>query len=217
MSISLRGEYWIEDGEVHIECGDAGEYNHEGYALQAACTKLCDAIGVDYNDTDELVEVIREFLDDEEHEKHEPQRERLKRWMKENQPDDVDLVDPAFNMAGDIREYAMKVWGWKWVRWSWVGTHELKREDFNQISEGFYSIIDGDGHDPDSPEVREHEIHIKVVSNGNEYCVSLGDLFDKNYSIAGITSAEMEATGMDRTRGEDQKLMPEFYRGKFGD
>ena len=47
---TIRGEYWIVDGQTHYADGDVGDINHEGYALDHLRRKIFDAVDIDPGD-----------------------------------------------------------------------------------------------------------------------------------------------------------------------
>ena len=207
-------ECWIEDGRVFVDTGGDGEYNHEGYALQHARRLLFDVLGIDNDDTLDIGEVIVDFLDEEADDGGAEDGSpwyRLQRYMQAHEPWDVHLIDPAFDRAGDIREYAMREWGWKWVRETRIATHTLTADDLKDISEGLSDL----GEDRDDPEIEE--VEIVVFSTGAYHWIPLRDLLTGNWESLQLTSPAAEALFSDQVRRADAALMPACYGGKFGD
>ena len=125
----LQGEYWITPDGVWFADGDVSDMNHSGYALDHARRLLLQQIGARDD---------KEFMDDQtfslaidramwEAEFTYPEecgvRDALLAWKNAGGCSfDEDLLAGCLEV-GDIREFAMKHWGWRWVKQMWVGTH----------------------------------------------------------------------------------------------
>jgi len=206
----IHGEYWFTDSGVWFADGDIGDFNHSGYAMDHARRLFLSEIGAD--DIDEahdeaFHEAIDELLDEEEID-GDSREERLTKLANF----DADLYAACYDLEGDVREYAMRVWGWKWCKGMWVGTHHLHKEDFDKICEGLLEAEDQDGVEiPD-----DLEVEIAVASTGKRYLVEWKEIKAENYLSVMGGETPIVPDKCAAVEAMDRESMSPFYKGKVG-
>ena len=214
----IRGEYWFYNGDVWFADGDIGDYNHSGYAIDHARRCLLSSLGaqeVDEPHDQAFEKSLTDLFEDEEIDVE--NLTLLECYLeycrqKRLEPDAL-LWNVCYDLGTDVREYAMKHWGWKWVKGMWAATHTLTRSDFKEIAEGFLEAADQEGEEMD-PDI---EVEIAVVSTGRRYDVAWKDLENDNYEVLGIAVTTANPKACDQVRKMDQQLMLPCYGGQFGD
>jgi hypothetical protein len=159
----IRGEYWIQDGQVDFADGDIGDRNHEMIARDHIFNQysdeiisLADDLEISTNfsnhygeiDTEELSRIISEI------------EEKL-----EEQGMDSKAIDPyimehlgcnrdaylILRGGGDERMYAMKYEGWIAVRGMNVELYGYDETRRQQLVHGLSEILDQEGIDESIP------------------------------------------------------------------
>lgn len=177
----IRGEYWIQGGDVTFADGDIGDMNHEAYAIQHALCLAIDYFGGETGDdldVTTLEEAVLAWAADNDvtidpDEWIDAAREELSR-----QPDSAERLE-VFNCAlghGDAREVAMRYWGWKWCRGNNIATWTFTPDDRRSIASGVDNILDSEGFDDDDEEGPDVDLSIGVGSTGKHYNMTLDDL-----------------------------------------
>lgn len=183
-SPEIRGEYWITDGDVWFADGDIGDMNHEMYALDYARRMILDFFNADSDHEiidgeifrDSLIEAFAEdgiALDAN-------WEATVEEKIKTIAPERPELI-PIFRAACersekaghtfDVRDVAVKYFGWIWVRRNNFHTWTYDRR---QMLDGLNEILEQEG-DTDT-DWSQLEINIFVVSTGKRLWVTLADL-----------------------------------------
>ena len=220
----VQGEYWIfDDGSVHYCDGDVGDVNHEAYALQHAQMKVLDRMNIDsdieYLDRNEmLARIARQF----EHDAPGEIRERAQAeqwdefdiadWMAKEHKVDAHLLDAAFD-RGDIRQYAMRHWGWHALRGDTAETWEITPESLQTIAAGILNALDETGVEPEEIDPDE-EFWVDAYKGHRSERLVYSQLEAPDL---GAEFVPPPAAPPEQVRQLDLDLLPTFYQGKFGD
>lgn len=177
---NIEGEYWIMDGFAMGADGNVNDFTHEGYAIMNAQSEIVqmavdesfvdwkkyqniDDYGVDWSEFER--DLVKGYVE------HKPELEEL----SDEDPDQVLAmvwqemgVDEELLMIatdrGDVRNLAMKRWGWKAARGNYIQTWTLTKSDLNSIANGLDEIYHGD---------KNLEVEIEVMSTGKSYDVPI--------------------------------------------
>jgi len=176
---NIQGEYWIMDGFAMGADGGLNDFNHEGYAIENA-RQIIISDAEDYVDSYSYGEYIDwdQFLKDllngyvEENPKYEElvdddPNQLLSIIWKELQID-PEILSIAYDQ-GDVRNLAMKKWGWKAARGNHVQTWTLTREDSLSIISGLHEVLPYDNK-------QDFEIELEVMSTRKLYQIPLSIL-----------------------------------------
>lgn len=141
---NIQGEYWIMGGQAMGADGDVNDFNHEGYATMSAASQIADeAISNGYVDQKyswdgfDWGKFERDLIEGFKKENPEWQNEDddenvlLAAWKEMGI--DSELLQIASGY-GDVRNLAMKKWGWKAARGNHVQTWTLTDEDVREIA-----------------------------------------------------------------------------------
>jgi hypothetical protein len=160
---SLRGEWWIVDGQAIYADGDVGDMNHEAYVIQSIQGMYADEEfnRGEYIDWDgfekHLLEEGIAGLGDAEYDEDEIVYNALK---------ELGMTDEEIKVArgqhGDAREYGLKNLGWKRIKGDNVQTQTLTSGDLSDIARGLWEISESSGMDNET----EFTVDIEVYSNG---------------------------------------------------
>ena len=146
------GEYWIMGGQVVGADSDIGDYNHEGYAIESAQYQIMDGEG-DWENW--KWEAASEVFDSKMEEAITPeQKQQLQQQWNEDQDEflmealrERGVSAELYQMSeghGDIRNLAMKLWGWKRLCNTDVQTWTIDDSDVNEIADGIYDAYSED-------------------------------------------------------------------------
>lgn len=216
---SIRGEYWIINGDVAFADGDVGDVNHEGYAIDHARREILDHFNMDSDDEfigdQELAERVVEAL-------HEQgvQCDTVN-WfaaayahLKQSGADErtLETLKCAGNRGADAREIAMRYWGWKWCRKNNVSTWNFTTVDRHSIVGGVNEIISQEMHD-DGENWDEMVLSIGVSSNHSHFEMTLAELEsgaavhrDPTWRLPGATESVEDSGMMDYMKPEIDRL-----------
>lgn len=164
---SMRGEWWIIDGQVSFADGDIGDIDHTGMAIQHAANIVMDAVGADYNGEygilSEHQDIIKEQMEEDGFQGSIQQYliEKL-----EGHDDPEGIVMTAYG-SGDPRDYAIRKWGWQRVAGNDVETMYLSAEALSSIVSGLSEIMENEGIDYD--DMRSETFSIEVRSSKTVY------------------------------------------------
>lgn len=174
---NIQGEYWIMDGQA---MGADDDFTHESYAIMTAQNEIVENavsndfvdwrkyqnndFGVDWNQfTKDLIEGYKKENPQEAEAYEDHDDEEWLQWaFKELEVDD-ELLSIA-NDHGDVRNLAMKRWGWKAMRGNYIQTWTLTSEDLRSISSGIHGVI----HDE-----KDFEVELEVVSTKKVFDVPI--------------------------------------------
>jgi hypothetical protein len=160
----IRGEYWIQDGQVDFADGDIGDQNHEGIAISAVCHQYSDSIKslaedmeinvdkIDHYgeiDSEALSRVLGEIVEKLEETEN----------MTSQQADSHIMTHLGCNIeaykilqgGGDGRLYAMKYLDWIAVRSNNIELYGYDESKRNYLHSGLNEILDSEGIDEDVP------------------------------------------------------------------
>lgn len=182
----IRGEYWITDGSVDEADGEAGDYNHEGRALEHVFGAWADAVkyvAQDYDiETDfgymgmincdavsNTISSILEILMSQGH-SEESANGFLMQELGINQP--AYLVICGF---GDAQEYVMMYEGWISVRGDNADVYGFDAEKRKSLADGIEEILFDEGH-LDDEGIAEFEIAVSDFKTGKSFSLSLEQL-----------------------------------------
>jgi hypothetical protein len=218
MSTSIRGEYWIVDGEPHYVNGDVGDTNHSGFALDFLRREIFDALGMDvdeYYDWDEEVKILQAtvaFEFNRVFELEDPVRPLLESVATELELD-LDLIAHVFDWPDnpeDLRGYVARKFGWIICHGNTLGVHFLDRGTIDTLCIGVGEIIDGEGIEDEEALV----LTIFVASTGNTYSVNWMDLQSGDYATLGLRRIDLPVGPSAAVAKLDRDLEPEFYKRK---
>jgi hypothetical protein len=190
----IRGEYWIENGNVNFADGDVGDYNHEALAWQSVAgsyldeiTTLADElkdIGSEFgyqlsyeNHYDEInpekiAELVRDLVWTLEEHKELSSGEAIELFCQKTK-----IPYMAYKVivgSGDSRNYVMQVNGWIAVRGMNIelfGYNEQKRKS---LLSGLNEILDKENIDIQNP--IEYEFEIYDHKNNRNTTINLEDI-----------------------------------------
>ncbi len=220
MSI-IRGEYWITPDGLFFADGDIGDTNHEGFVLQHARYHVANSLGIDLDgesDDDSFdIALEKEFGDDfSDYEDGTESFVRLK--LKENfsgaeLAKELKMLDAAFDRV-DLRAFAMREWGWVWVRGDRATAWTLDKDQLENIASGVGDILDEENSaEPDSEELTENEIDISSEKTGKSFSITFADLEARNFS-GKQSNYLLDAGSSDQVRKLDENLQNPFYRNR---
>jgi hypothetical protein len=231
--MAVRGEYWIqEDGSTWFADGDIGMLDHETCVLDTARRRMLDLFGLDSDneivDDEEFTRLLNGLVRDEVDETwpESPgaaERARLPSLLRqnivENDADEkavtsFDLLWPAANNQTDLRAFAIRQWGWAWVRGNNCAVQTLDPDTRKRLERGLISILDGEG--MTGEEADSEEMHVSVQSNGKTFglavgqiaCASLVDQLEQPNHDAAIKVARAQVKQM------DEALEHPYYRNR---
>lgn len=177
---TIRGEYWIIDGDVSYADGDVGDMNHEAYAIDHARRNLIEHFGGDsdgeFIGEEELTAAAVEALTEAGIPVNPDDWYPAAKRLFSEQPDSEKMIATlqcALGM-GDAREVAMKYWGWKWCRKNNIATWTFTSDDRRSIVSGLNEIISQEMDDDESWD--ELEITIGVGATGKRYSMTMAEL-----------------------------------------
>lgn len=176
------GEYWIDSGSAIFADGNVGDMNHEGYVIQHAQSLLCESddwesgkqelaeeiwglvennpvlleAAISYGISEKTCEEDAEQIICEFGEKSGAMNPE--KWLLFTVAND-NYSHP--NM--DLRDFAMKNWGWKAVRGRNVQTWFLTSSDLSSISDGLNEIL---GYEE---EAEKQLFNLEIRSNGKYF------------------------------------------------
>lgn len=153
---SIRGEWWIVDGQAQFADQDVGEMGHEGMAIQRITGELLNELDIqDHGEIILLSEYRAEIDDVVQTRDGEKTTDALVRWLLENASPEVaakaaQMVNIAWDGGGDAREYALENWGWQRVKGNNVETHTLTADDLSNMRSGLGDVLEEEGVDDDA-------------------------------------------------------------------
>ena len=153
---SMRGEWWIIDGNASFADGDIGDMGHEAYVIDHVRKQFCDDDHFDrmeFTDWEGYEKSIMENSGEEHPETY------LKNYLMNELGMNIEEIQIARG-NGDGRKYAIKNYNWKKVNGNSVATWTLTQDDLNDIADGLYDAVDSEGSNEDE------EFNIYVESNG---------------------------------------------------
>jgi len=182
----IRGEYWIQGGQVEFADGDVGDQNHEMIALNSIAADHVDRImdyaqelGVDTEDlgihdepftsTSELLEAIRYAL-----------LERGVYWAADMVIKKLGINMEVYNIlggGGDARLYVMKHDGWIAVRSNNIELFGYDANKKKQISNGIEEILDQEGIEEPQEEI---EFSVYDHKTNRSFDATLADIKNTN-------------------------------------
>jgi hypothetical protein len=185
--MTLRGEWWICDGEVEFADQDVGDRGHESIAIGRLADKFLGMMDI-YEDhawnLSNHISEIREWLREEHSDRFtegtimadplECAREVLAEENAANPrssfPTAEQFEDAWFCACGcgnrDARKYMIQYEGWKRVKGNDVETWSLTAHDLKEITDGLWEIHSQESAD-DVPD--DMEFHIEIRSTGKYY------------------------------------------------
>ena len=176
---SLRGEWWIVDGQAQFADGDVGDLNHEAAVIEDARSSILSTFDIHVDEIYDWEErrdnLSRSFINEE--------LDESKKWDHESS--DMDFLQIEFDndpilffwtylcepngidkstweMAegiGDVRQLAMKHWGHKRMVGSIIETYTLTPSDLSSI---VYGIGDAYGEDLNDSEENGQDITFTI-------------------------------------------------------
>jgi hypothetical protein len=177
--MTLRGEWWITDGEVEFADGDVGDRGHESIAIGRLADKFLGWMDIHEDEAWNLsnhISEIRTWLR-EEHGEHfteetiqndplECAREVLSQRWEDSFESPDQFEDAWFCACGcgnhDARVYMMKYEGWKRVKGNEIETWTLTDQDLKDIVSGLADISwENEGQDIDAD--AEFNIEIRAT------------------------------------------------------
>jgi hypothetical protein len=185
---SIRGEYWITDGDVWFADGDVGDMNHEMYARDTATRKILDLFGTEcdeeFCDEDTFRDLIIEALADDDIEVDEEnwQTAAIAHIRQITNGQDPGMWDDIWSVAlghGDARDVAVKYWGWIWVRNNSASIWTFTDSDRRNLLDGLNEIGDQEGRFGDDPEDagwNEEEISVFIASSKKHVSLTIAEL-----------------------------------------
>ncbi len=225
MKDRVLGEYWITDcGEVLFADGDVGPDGHETHALAHARVLLLDALGAgSLEDPADARQWARRLageigMDPEGPPGRDwipPIRDRAA-GLGRDPGECAALFGVALDVpgAGDPREFAMREWGWIWVRGQDVALWALDREGSCRLRAGLLRVLDEEGiEDPGAEDIMEFEI--RLASSGRRLCSTIDGLrAERPRAAPGAYDLDFPAARM-AERMDRESLAP-CYRGVIG-
>lgn len=177
---TIRGEYWIVNGDVMFADGDVGDMNHEAYAVDHAAREIAEIFGGDINSdmasSEELEEIVLEFFREEKGEEVSDWYSAAKDYLSGSPDREKLLATLEVSVGGgDPREVAMRYWGWKWCRGSNIGTWTFTSADRQSIVSGLDQITEQE-YAEDDEDWESVGITIGVGSTGKRYYMTLAEL-----------------------------------------
>lgn len=175
-----RGEYWIVDGTAIFADGDVGDTNHEGYVILHAQNLLYEGENWETGKR-EMAREIWEVVEGNTTLLAEATTYGITERTCEKDAEEVicefgektgvltgekwelfTIANGNYSNANmDLRDYAMKNWGWKAVRGNSIQTWHLTSSDMRSIANGLYDIVGEVG----GEEEEEEEFSIEIMSN----------------------------------------------------
>lgn len=134
---TLRGEWWIIDGQSLFADGDSSDMNHEGYVIQSIQSKYVDD---EFNRGD--------YIDWQGFENTFQNPDRALKGLG--------MTDEEISIARgshpDAREYGIKKLGWKRVAGNNVETQNLTSKDISDLRSGLGEILEQEAEDEEDVE-----------------------------------------------------------------
>lgn len=181
--MTLRGEWWICDGEVEFADSDIGERGHEAIAIGRLANTFLNRMDIYVDDAAHLsdyVPEIRQWLRDEHADRfteetimndplecaREVLEEENRAYVNTNFTTPEQFNDAWFCACGcgnhDARKYMVRYQGWKRVKGNDVETWNLTTRDLKEITDGLWEIHSQESVD-DVPDDMEFNIEIRSI------------------------------------------------------
>ena len=199
----IRGEYWIEDDNVTFADGDVSDFNHEGYVIYTAKQLIGSELDIDIEITKDAQWLDRQLSEN---------KEGLLKGLDEEARKRVEKLIPVANDRIDLRTFAMREWGWAWVRKNSVGVWNWDDKTRRNVASGIGDILSQEGLDDVADE--DVELYIGVGSTGKHMDLTLADI--KEGRTATPASQTVAAQGA-ATDTLDKQAMHPSYQGQIGD
>ena len=217
----LHGEYWFKGSGVWCADGGAAGLSHEEHVISMARCRFFDEIEEqacgDFLDDKSFCEVLGRRLQKDgialPDVSMDAVRDGLIQWKSSDAGINYteSLCAAAFDET-DLRQYAMREWGWKWCKSRWVGTHSLKKEDFDKIADGMTAAA---AHEKSKPKDSE-TVEIAVTLTGKSYTVPWTAIRTRNYECLPVHEAEPFHGPSAQVKNMDMKAMHSCYT-RLGD
>ena len=178
---AILGEYWIyADGTVDYSDGDIGADNHETMAIRHAQCRVAHVLDRTFDlDQDDFEAFMADI----------PPSPETRAQLHDLPPG---LLDVAHG-RGDARAYAMRQWGWVWVRGDTIVAWRITPTVLRTIATGVANILE-ETLDSDEPLVGV-EVIVGSEVTGKQYHTLLADL------LAGETSLGQVPPGVQYKKG----------------
>lgn len=170
IKLSVRGEFWIMNGQAMGADGDIGDYNHEGMAIESAQIEIMGEEG----DWDEWKQNAAKEKFQEAMQlatTPEMQQQVQQKWNADNGDEflmeelrERGVGNELYQIAegfGDVRLLAIKLWGWKRLMGNNVETWTLTASDLQEIANGVWDAY--------QEEAETTQFNIEVKSNSTYY------------------------------------------------
>ncbi len=205
--VEIRGEYWVQNGQVDFADGDIGDRNHEMLATEhvvhqysSEIESLCDEYDLAHDDFDgmdgidteavskalwKVYELLTTGRDPDDEDEQKPPRKK----MSPAKADKTILAELKCNAdayqillgRGDSRLYVMKYDGWIAIRSHSVDvygyTDQRRQEIASAISDVIYEEL---GHTDDEYDPEEVGIDIHDLKTNKHYSVTLAEMLTPN-------------------------------------
>jgi hypothetical protein len=182
---SLRGEWWIQDGQSIFADGDVGDMNHEAIVQDSLRRQILGHFGIDVEDeyvgdfddyAEQIFEVIGNKLNPTELEdwREEQYLSVIRSYFKRADSEMLKKMEYAYG-SGDARKYALIHWGWQRMKQNTIQTQTLTPKDMKNISNGVWEAYESELENTDPEEVSEtnpngeHTFDIEVMSTRSWY------------------------------------------------
>lgn len=186
-SKEIRGEYWIQNGNVDFADGDIGDRNHAMIAREHVCHQYSDDIinlanelgistnfsnhydSIDIEELERMLSAIEEKL-----EKKGMNKKAIDQYIMQN----IGCNREAYEIlrgGGDERLYAMKYEGWIAVRGMNIELYGYDERKRQQLVHGLGEILDSEGIDESIPP-EELDFSIDDHKTNRSHSVTLAEL-----------------------------------------
>lgn len=217
----LRGEYWFKESGVWGADGGTAGLSHEEHVISMARCRFLDEIDeqASGNFLDDKVfgaVLLRRIQSDGigvPDSSMDAVRDGLIQWKASDVGVNYteSLCAAAFDET-DLRQYAMREWGWKWCKSRWVGTHSLKKEDFEKIADGMAAAAEREKSIPKDSET----VEIAVTLTGKSYTVPWTAIRTRNYECLPVHEANPLRGPSAQVKNMDMRAMHSCYT-RLGD
>lgn len=232
--MKIRGEYWITDYGTEFADGDVSDWNHSGYVISQAQQRFLVEIGADSDAMErgkEFEEAVAEWMREEcpdalgevEEAAGKTTLDALWEVLEAENRHDIPLLKKMYKVATgghtDERIFAMKEWGWAWVRKTSVGIYQWNEETrkllirgLGDILEQEYAELHPESAEEEAEEDRDDRWNIQSMVGTGMRAVSVEEL--RNMEFGSRTSVEAEAKAQDQVREMDKSAQHPYYGSK---